>query len=78
MRQYCQVYVKLRLQQRIKKVPKAFALDTNKSILSQFEIERKYPLHLTIICEVILDANPSYTATYHDAQIYVIFYQAIS
>ena len=37
MRQYCQVYVKLRLQQRIKKVPKALALDTDKSILSRFE-----------------------------------------
>jgi len=39
LRQYCQVYVKLRLQQRIKKVPKALALDTDKSILSRFEIE---------------------------------------
>lgn len=39
LRQYCQVYVKLRLQQKIKKVPKALALDTDKSILSRFEIE---------------------------------------
>ena len=39
MRQYCQVYVKLRLQQKTKKVPKALALDTDKTILSLFKIE---------------------------------------
>ena len=39
MRQYAQYMLSCRLQQKIKKVPKAFALDTDKSILSQFEIE---------------------------------------
>jgi len=42
LRQYCQVYVKLHLQQKTKKVPKALALDTDKSILTQFENETNY------------------------------------
>ena len=34
-----QIYVKQLTLQKIKKVPKAFALDTDKSILSQFEMD---------------------------------------
>ena len=50
MRQYAQYMLSCRLQQKIKKVPKAFALDTDKSILSQFEIE-------TIVLIIMNDSN---------------------